>query len=428
MVYAFEGFLLDTRRCELRSGDESLHLEPQVYAILRHLVEQRDRLVPKDELLDVVWGHRFVSPATLNSRIRSLRVALGDDGTAQKIVQTARGIGFRFVARVEERSPSLPPAAPLSRDDRRIRRSVTEVHGPVPGQRIRFCRGHDGIRIAYATSGSGPVLLKPANWLTHLEYDWSSPVWRHWLSELSRDHTLLRYDERGSGLSDRAPGDVSFESWVRDLETIVDELELDRIPLLGISQGCALAVAFAARHPDRVSRLVLYGGFPQGRLRRAATPVERARSEAMLQVLPLSWGQDCPAFRQFFATLFLPEGSPEQMAWFSELQRISASAEMAVQLWLAAAEIDVCDLAPRVTAPTLVLHAIGDAVVPFEQGRLLAGLIPGARFVPLEGRNHVLLETEPAWGRFLTEVRAFLAEDIGASRARGVVASASTAS
>ncbi|HEX6925201.1 MAG TPA: alpha/beta fold hydrolase [Longimicrobiaceae bacterium] len=402
MIYLFDEFVLDTRRCELRRGDDPLHLEPQVYAVLCYLVEHRDRLVRKEELLDEVWGHRFVSPSTLNSRIKSLRQALQDDGSAQRIVRTIRGAGFRFCAPVtwaEERSrpqPTPPAAQPIA-----LRRE----------QQIRFCRGYDGNRIAYATSGCGPPLLKPANWLTHLEYDWDSPVWRHWLNELSRDHTLIRYDQRGSGLSDRDTEDVSFESWLGDLETIFDELELERVPIVALSQGCALAIAFAARHPERVSHLVLYGGYAQGRFRRACTPAERAQSEAMLQVLPHGWGQDNPAFRQFFANMFLPEGTPEQMAWFSDLQRISASPEQGVKLWLASASIDVTEVAPLVHTPTLVLHVKQDAVVPFEQGRFLARLIPGARFVPLEGRNHVLLETEPAWPRFLAEVRAFLAED-----------------
>jgi pimeloyl-ACP methyl ester carboxylesterase/DNA-binding winged helix-turn-helix (wHTH) protein len=433
MIYSFDRFVLDTRRCELRAGEERLHLEPQVYAVLCYLVEQRDRMVRKEELLDRIWGHRFVAPTTLNSRIKSLRQALDDDGSRQRIIRTVRGAGFRFVAPVVEEGavgapadptrggPDRPGVEPGGREgsgpaSRRaapppLRLLGHDAEGRPLEQHIRFCRGHDGIRIAYATSGSGPPLLKPANWLTHLEYDWNSPVWRHWLKELSRDHTLIRYDERGSGLSDGAAEDVSFDMWIRDLERLVDEMELDRVPLIALSQGCAVAVAFAALHPERVSRLVLYGGYLQGRFRRPATPLERAQSEVMLQMLSVGWGHDNPAFRQFFATLFLPEGTPEQTAWFRELQRVSASAANAVRLWKASAEIDVCDLAPLVKAPTMVIHVTGDAVVPFEEGRRLAGMIPGARFVPLEGRNHVLLEWEPAWPRFLEEARAFLAEE-----------------
>lgn len=432
MLYTFEDFLLDTRRCELRSAEGPLHLEPQVYAVLCHLIENRDRLVRKEELLDAIWGHRFVTPATLNSRIRSLRKALRDDGSAQRIVRTVRGVGFRFAAPVGvlESTPPSPagiaaspgpvpvapagghvaevPAAPTSH--RSPLASVAAVPQDAVAQHIRFCRARDGARIAYATSGTGPPLIKPANWLTHIERDWTSPVWRHWLRELSREHTLIRYDERGCGLSDRAPEDVSLEAWVRDLETVMDELKLERVPLVALSQGCAVAVSYAARHPDRVSRLVLYGGYALGRFRRSS-PEERQEATAMLRMLPLGWGCDNQAFRQFFGHVFLPEGTPEQIAWFGELQRMSSTADMAVRLWLACAEIDVREMATRVRVPTLVIHGTGDAVVPFEQGRLLAGMIPGARLVPLQSNNHVLLESEPAWLRFLDEVRSFLAED-----------------
>lgn len=409
MLYTFDEFQLDTRRCELRSGAEPLHLEPQVYAVLCHLVQHRDRLVRKEELLDEIWGHRFVTPATVNSRIRSLRQALGDDGTAQRIVRTVRGVGFRFAATVEERDgPSTEVAAPAPAASPTRAPSSTEDR---PGeQHIRFCRAHDGGRIAYAISGSGPPLIKPANWLTHLEFDWVSPVWRPWLRELSRGHTLIRYDERGCGLSDREVEDVSLAAWVRDLENLMDELCLERVPLFALSQGCAVAVSYAALHPERVSRLVLYGGYAQGKFRRPSS-AEREKAGAILRMLPLGWGNDNPAFREFFGNIFLPEGTPEQITWFSDLQRTSADVEMALRIWLACADVDVQEIAGRVRAPTLVLHATGDEVVPFEQGRMMARLIPGARFVPLQSVNHVLLEHEPAWRRFLEEVHAFLGEE-----------------
>jgi pimeloyl-ACP methyl ester carboxylesterase len=253
--------------------------------------------------------------------------------------------------------------------------------------------------------------VKPANWLTHLEYDWDSPVWRPWLRELSSEHTLLRYDERGCGLSDWNVADLSFGSWVRDLEAVVDAVGVRRFPLLGISQGCAVAIAYAVRHPERVSRLVLYGGYARGAIARARTPEEREEAEMVMRQLPLGWGRDNPAFRLFFAAKFLPEGTPEQTRWFSELQRITTSPEIAVRLRTTAATIDVTELAPRVRAPALVLHATGDAAVPFDQGRMLAALLPTARFVSLDSRNHILLESEPAWTRFIDEVHRFLAGD-----------------
>jgi pimeloyl-ACP methyl ester carboxylesterase/DNA-binding winged helix-turn-helix (wHTH) protein len=405
VIYAFGDYELDTRLHELRRAGDRLHVEPQVFDVLAHLFASRDRLVTKDELLDRVWGHRYVAPTTLNSRIKHARQAIGDDGSAQRVIKTVHGIGFRVIAHVVERT-----AADADADRTSANQRTRDPANPLQ-QRIHFCTAADGVRIAYASSGAGPPLVKPANWITHVEYDWESPVWRHWLRELSRDHTLLRYDERGCGLSDRDADDLSFESWVSDLETVVDAAGLDRFPLLGLSQGCAVAIAYAVRHPERVSRLVLYGGYVQGIVARARSPQEREEAEMLTRTMPAFWGRDNPAFRLFFAARFVPEGTQEQMRWFSELTRVTTLPEVAVKLRSTAASIDVSALAARVRAPTLVLHGARDAAVPFDQGRRLAALIPGARFVSLESQNHILLEDEPAGPRFLDEVRRFLAEE-----------------
>lgn len=389
-IYSFGEYELDTRLHELRRAQERLHVEPQVFDVLAHLFACRDRVVTKEELLDRVWGHRYVAPTTLNSRIKHARQAVGDDGATQHVIRTIHGLGFRVVASVEERT------------------GTTIAGTPPLQQRIQFCTAADGVSIAYATSGAGPPLVKPANWMTHLEYDWDSPVWRHWMRELSRERTLVRYDERGCGLSDHDAEDLSFDAWVRDLETVVDAMGLERFPLLGISQGCAVAIAYAVRHPERVTRLVLYGGYAEGVITRARTQQELDEVTMVMRGIPLGWGHDNPAFRMFFAARFLPEGTPEQWRWFSELQRVTTSPETGARLLSTSATIDVTKLAPQVRVPTLVLHATGDAVAAFSQGRKLASLIPGARFVPLEGKNHILLETEPAWTRFTDEVRLFL--------------------
>jgi pimeloyl-ACP methyl ester carboxylesterase/DNA-binding CsgD family transcriptional regulator len=275
-------------------------------------------------------------------------------------------------------------------------------------QNLRFCNSSDGVRLAYATSGSGPPLVKAANWLSHLEFDWRSPIWRHWIEALSRRHTYVRYDTRGCGLSDRDPGEISFEAWVHDLEAVVDALKLERFPLLGISQGAAIAVAYAIRHPGRVSQLVLYGGFARGRLKRGGGQAAIDETLLLYKLFELGWGTDNRAFRQVFATQFLPGGSSDLIDAFDELQRQSSSGSDAVRMMQASVQIDVTQLAPRVSCPTLILHARNDGRIPFEEGRIMASLIPGARFVPLASRNHILLESEPAWGRFLEEVDAFL--------------------
>ena len=202
---------------------------------------------------------------------------------------------------------------------------------PNAKQQIRFCTSPDGVRIAYATTGTGPPLVKVANWLSHLEFDWNSPVWRHWIAEISRDHTYLRYDERGCGLSDWEVPELSFEAWVRDLETVVDAAGVERFPLLGISQGAPIAIAYAVRHPERVSHLILHGGYARGRLKRNATPQQRKEAETMVELAELGWGKENPAFRQFFTTQFIPDGTSEQYRWFNELQRISTSPQNAAR-------------------------------------------------------------------------------------------------
>jgi len=275
-------------------------------------------------------------------------------------------------------------------------------------QRIQFCTTGDGVRIAYGTVGQGAPLVKAANWLSHLEYDLQSPVWRHWIAELSRDHTFVRYDARGCGLSDWEVPELSFEAWVRDLETVVDAARVERFALLGLSQGGAIAIAYAVRHPDRVTHLVLHGAFARGALRRNPTPRQRKEAEMMVELAELGWGKENPAFRQFFTSLFIPDGTPEQHRWWNRLEQVTTSPANASRFMRVLDEIDVTAIAPRVACPTLVLHAVRDARVPFEEGRLLASLVPGARFVPIESGSHVLLEHEPGWRRWLEEVRAFL--------------------
>lgn len=273
-------------------------------------------------------------------------------------------------------------------------------------QEIRFCTAPDGVRLAYAMSGSGPPLLRIGSFINHLEFDWDSPVWRHWLVELSRHYTLVRYDARGCGLSDRDVAEISFDAWVTDLETVVRATGLGRFALLGMSQGAPVAIAYAVRHPDHVSHLVLYGGYSRGRLHWGGAAADEA--QAMAQLAELGWGKDNAAFRQFFTTQFIPDGTPEQHSWFNELERVSVSPANAARFMRVTNELDVTALAPRVACPTLVLHADRDARVPFDEGRRLASQIPGARFVPLDSRNHVLLEDEPAWRRSLDELRAFV--------------------
>ncbi|HHP7238998.1 alpha/beta fold hydrolase [Longibacter sp.] len=287
-------------------------------------------------------------------------------------------------------------------------------------QNIGFCESFDGTRIAYATSGTGPPLVRVANWVTHLELDWEGPIWPPWFEELSSDHTLVRYDLRGCGLSDRSVDDLSLDAWVRDLEAVVDDLGLDQFSILGLCQGGSIAVAYAARHPARVKQLVLYDTYTHGALVEGQRFFERTKAEALTQMIKVGWGRRNAAFRKVFVDLLVPEGSKEQQQWLAELQRESTSPEMAARLWRAFHVIDIREAAPHVQAPTLVFHVKHDAMIPFQMGCHLASLIPEARFVPLDGENHILLPDEPAWERFVSELRGFLAdEEVPASEVDG---------
>jgi len=274
-------------------------------------------------------------------------------------------------------------------------------------QEIRFCTAPDGTRLACATSGDGPPLVKAAHWLTHLGHDWDSPIWRHQHRGLSSRFRLLRYDQRGCGLSDHDVADVSLQAWVGDLETVVDSAGLDRFALLGMSQGGPIAIEYAARHPQRVSHLVLYGSYARGRRLWSGEGEPAREAQALQELIRIGWNRDNPAFRQVFSSLFIPDASPEQLRQFNELQRRSTSAEAAARIVSVIDELDVTDAARRLRVPALVMHCEGDARIPFSEGRRLAGEIPGARFVPLAGENHIMLAGEPAWEAFLAELVRF---------------------
>jgi pimeloyl-ACP methyl ester carboxylesterase/DNA-binding CsgD family transcriptional regulator len=275
-------------------------------------------------------------------------------------------------------------------------------------QEIRYCTSSGGVRVAYATLGVGMPLVKTTSWLSHLDFEAQSPVWRHWLAELSRTHMLVRYDERGCGLSARNVNDFSLDAWVADLEAVVDTLGLERFPLLGICQGGSVAISYTVRHPDKVSHLLLFNCFAQGRLKDHTSPQQAELLSALVSLARNGWGEKNPAFRQVFTSLFVPGGTAEQTRWFNDLERVSTPPANAARFLDAFFRLDVRDIAPRVSVPTLVLHSRGDAVVPFKDGQELATLIPNARFVPLQTSNHVLLEDEPVWPQFVSELRDFI--------------------
>ncbi|MBT6119659.1 MAG: alpha/beta hydrolase [Rhodospirillaceae bacterium] len=395
MKYRFAGCEIDIEGHRLLVGGEPRVVEPQVFDLLRHMVENPDRLIRRDELIDVVWSGRIVSDSAISARISAARAAVGDDGTRQSIIKTVPRRGFRFVVTTEVVAEG----------------SVSAPHAPdrvaSPPQHVRFCTSRDGTRIAYATTGAGHPLVRAGHWLTHIEHDWQSPVWRPFLNELGKSFQVTRYDQRGNGLSDWTADDFSLDRFVDDLEAVTEGAGLDRFALYGTSQGAAISIAYAARHPHRVSRLVLLGGYVQGRLVRG-NEEERDTGKAMLTLIRHGWGKPGSAFLKSFASMYIPGGRQDQIESLAELQRQTTSPENATALRAAVDSFDVSDLLRQVSCPTLVLHARNDGVHPIEQGRALAAGIPDAEFVMLESDNHAILQNEPAWNVLFNELGRFV--------------------
>lgn len=390
-----EGFELDLRAYELRRAGRTLKLERIPMELLLLLLEHRGELVTREQIVERIWGKEVFldTDNSINAAIRKLRQTLGDNAEQPRYVQTITGRGYRFMALPAGNSG---PAIESRAESR------------VPRQEIRFCVTGDRVRLAWANAGSGYPLIKAANWLNHLDYEWESPIWKHWIGELVKHHRVVRYDERGNGLSDWDVKDISFESWVEDLETVVRSAGVDRFALMGISQGGPVAIAYAVRHPERVSHLVLAGAYARGWRHRGKHEAVEVR-KALETLVRLDWGKDVPGFSETFTKRFIPAStSLEHQRWFNDLQKVSAAPENAARIMEACDRINVRELLPLVSVPTIVFQCDDDRVVPAEEGRLLAAEIPNARFVPLASSNHILLAEEPAWKIFVKELGAFL--------------------
>jgi pimeloyl-ACP methyl ester carboxylesterase/DNA-binding winged helix-turn-helix (wHTH) protein len=387
-ILRFDGYAVDMHRCTLQRGDELLALRPKAFDVLRHLAENPGRVVGKQELLEAVWAHHVVTDDALVQCIRDVRQALSDQ--AHTIIKSVPRRGYLFCA-----EPSRDGAS-----------AIMPSH---PAQTIGHCRTKDGVRIAMATVGQGPPLVRPPTWFNHLEYDWHVQFRGALYRFLAERAQLIRYDGRSNGLSDRYVPGVSFELLQSDLEAVVDAHHLQRYALLGISQGAAIAIAHAARYPERVSRLVLNGAYALGSNKRGSLR-DQETAQAYLTLMRHGWGDEHSSFLRTFSTLYFPGASAEEIRALAQLQRMAMSAEAAVKLRLACADIDVVDLLPKVKVPTLVLHSRHDNAVPFDEGRRLAAAIPNARFVALESENHVPMPDEPAWPTFIAEIDAFLSE------------------
>lgn len=353
------------------------------------------------------------SPDDLNPReieiLKQLSLGLSDQAISDRLflsLNTVKWYNRQIYSKLGVRTRTQ--AIARARETGLLKEKSTLTPGLQRPQQLHFTNSFDGTRIAYAVAGSGPPLVKAATYMGHMNFDWESPVWGHWLRELIRNRTLVRYDERGTGMSERNVTDFSFEAWVRDLEAVADAVEFDRFALFAMSHSGAVAVAYAARHPKRVSHLILHGAYARGWLIRDLTPAQREEEKLLMNLMRVGWGQANPAFRQVFAMQLFPEATTEELRALEEQMRLSASPENAVRLETEMHRVDVRSLAGQVQCPTLVFHSRQDAAVPFDEGVLLASLIPKARFVPLESKNHLLTEQEPAWKEFRAAFRAFI--------------------
>ena len=388
----FGRYRFELQTARLCADEREIKLTPKAAAVLAMLVARAGEPVTKKELFATVWSRRVVSDDALTTCIQELRKALGDDAKEPRYIRTRHRSGYEFIAGIS------PP--------RRASRAGTGVD-PVDAvrpnaagmdQRIAFLRAKDKTNIAYALSGQGPPLVRAGTWLTHVQHDWQSPVWTHWLRFMSSRHTLVRYDPRGCGLSQSDVDNITFDDWVGDLEAVVDHLGLEKFPLFGMSQGAAVAAEYAIRHPERVSQLTLYAPLVTGWRGRTS---ERAQLwQTMEQLVLTGWGEDSMAFPAMFAHLFLPDAPPETLKWFAELQRNSASKQVAGRFMKIIAEVRRFSRLQHIGVPTLVIQIANEHVINPKSVPGIAGEIPGSEFVSIESRNHVLLENEPGWQQF----------------------------
>jgi DNA-binding winged helix-turn-helix (wHTH) protein/alpha-beta hydrolase superfamily lysophospholipase len=395
VVYEFGPFRLDKREHRLVRENRSIPLTGKAFKMLCVLVERRGTLLSKQDLMSAVWPETAVEENNLDRNISTLRKALGQQENGKSFIETVPRVGYRFAAPVTE-GASQPAVQDHANEALTLR------------QEIRYCVTPDKVRLAYSTIGSGPPLVRVANCFNHLSFEWESPIWRHWVRDLTSRHSIVRYDGRANGLSDWEVEDISFEAWVSDLETVVDAAGLDKFILLGHSQGGAVAIAYAARHPERVSHLVLCGAYSQGSHHRNRAEAIQVR-HALETLVQLNWGKTNPSFFQVVTDLYIPEKAPaEAKSWFNELQTISVSTDNLVKIMRACDDINVRALLPQLSVPTIVFHSDRDRIAPPQEGRILAAEIHGTRFVPMSSGNHILLGDEQAWQTFRKELASFL--------------------
>jgi pimeloyl-ACP methyl ester carboxylesterase/DNA-binding winged helix-turn-helix (wHTH) protein len=402
LVYQFNQITLDTDQYRLCLANDQVPVEPLVFDLLVYLIENRNRVVTRDELLESLWSGKVVSDSALGARLKDARKAVADNGAKQSVIKTFHGRGYQFIAEATEATANLPVI------ETRVSSKV-EI-GLADQSPVRFCSSADGVSIAHAEVGEGYPLMAVGSWMSHLEEDWSNPTWRHYISHLARDFKVIRYDQRGNGMSDWDNVDISFNKMVDDLKAVIDCYGYEKVALFGPSQATSVSIAYAQQYPEKVSHLILHGAYARGRCKRG-NPEGIEESKALVTLIRQSWGRDNPMVRQIMTSLFMPDATREEAAWFNEFQKTCGPGENLARFRELYDDIDVSDLLSEINIPTLVVHSVGDSLAPLSEGKLIASRIPGARLVTLNSKNHMVFENEPGFSRFLVAVRDFMQID-----------------
>ncbi len=380
----------------LSSDQGHSSLSPKAAEVLTFMIAEAGVVLSREDILQAVWQGLNVNPDLVREYIFEIRKALGDRAQNSQYIETVGRRGFRLIG---------PVSIQLDKEQ-----YSADGHGnyqPTPLPPVKFCCSHDGTSIAHTVSGKGYPLLISGSWMTHLEQDWQNPAFGDYIRHLSQNFSVVRYDQRGNGLSQWVDVDINFDRMVDDMEVVVDAYGFDKIAILGLSQGASVSVAYALRHPERLSHLVLSGGYPRGR-RQRGSEVEFEESEALVKLIRTSWGNENPAIRQILTTMFMPDASKAETQWFNEFQKICGPAENIAQFRALFDDINVTDMLPNVTVPTLVIHSDRDAVAPLSEGKLLASKIPNASFVQLNSPNHLLFASEPDFSRMIASINDFI--------------------
>lgn len=398
MIYSFDNCTIDTERYQLSVAGKPVSTEPLVFDLLVYLIEHRDRVVTREELLDNLWKGKVVTDAALGARLKDARRAVRDSGSRQAVIKTIHSRGYQFVAEVN--SPAKVAA-------RQPQTSADSGIGLDEQSAVQYCRSPDGVSIAHAHVGAGYPVVITGSWMSHLQEDWQNPGWGPYLKHLARDFKLIRYDQRGNGMSDWNDVDISFDRMVDDLTAVIDCYDHRRFAIFGCSQSASVSAVYAARHPDRVSHLVLHGSYARGRRCRGDAQAT-AESEALVTLIRQSWGNENPAIRQTVTSLMMPDATADEARWFNEFQRTCGPAANMARYREMFDMMNIVDMLEDIHVPTLVSHSTGDSMSPLAEGKLFASRIPGAKFVTLNSKNHMIFENEPDFGRLIKTIRDFL--------------------